>query len=202
MSLVFGEDETDRKAIGELGRALRPDLAPYESRRTPIILVKGRPEAEARKVAAKVANVVRADQTRRTVTAVLAHEDCDAVEPAHTELGRRIEEALAAQLDVPIVAVAPAWEIEAWWFLWPDAVVAVNPQWARPARSGTRVGLLENAKEQLRRAVRGRGKKPPRDFEPSDGPAVAGKVRELGLIDAPDAISDSFGRFRDRLRGA
>jgi len=62
------------------------------------------------------------------------------------------------------------------------------------------LGLVRDAKEALRRALRPKQGKPPRDYEESDGPRIAAKVRELGLIDKLDARRDSFNRFRDAVR--
>ncbi len=198
VALIFGEDDTDREAIRELVSALRPDVPPLQKRRAPLVLVRGRGDAEARKVAASIAKVVAAERVRRPVSVVFAHEDADAVEPAHEPLAKRIEGELAA-VGVPAVAVVPAWEMEAWWYLWPAAVAAVNRSWRPLKRSGS-VGSLENAKESLRRDLRPKtGGKSVRDYTESDGPRIAAQVRSLGLVHTLSASSASFVRFRDHV---
>ena len=197
--LVFGEDDNDKEAAKELMMALRPDFPPVRKRRKPLVLVKGRTEARARKNTADIAKVVRADAKRSDVRIVFAHEDCDDIEPAHLALADRIETYLGKE-GVQAIAVTPAWEMEAWWFLWPDAVVAVNSGWQRPSMSGRQVGLIRDAKEELRRALRPANKgKRTRDYEESDGPKIARKVRELGIVGTLDAQSDSYVRFRDKV---
>lgn len=200
--LVFGEDDNDRRVLEHLVRALRADAPRVERRHKPLVLVRDREAARARKNAADIAAEVRRSGVRHDVKLVIAHQDCDAVEPAHVDLGRTISDQLAG-LAVPVVPATPAWEMEAWFFLWPDAVVAVNHRWRRPAMSGRAVGLIRDAKEAFRRALRPRaGGSPPRDYEESDAPKIAQKVRELGLVDAPDAVSDSFTAFADAIRRA
>ncbi|GMV73039.1 MAG: hypothetical protein AMXMBFR77_28760 [Phycisphaerales bacterium] len=198
--LVFGEDDNDREAVKQLLYALRPDLPTVAKRARPLVLVKGREAAKARKNALDVARVARAERTRSDVRMVFAHQDCDAVEPAHEAIARDIEAHLSAAGERAI-AVVPAWEMEAWWFLWPDAAQAVNPSWARPARTGERVGLIVNAKEALRRALRPKGKRA-RDYEESDGPRIAEQVRLRGEVRRPDAQNASFERFRERVDAA
>lgn len=198
--LVFGEDPNDSKAVAELARALRDDLPHIQPRRRPQVLVKGREKARARKSAADIAHVVHAESKARPSIFVLAHEDCDAIEPAHTALADRIERHLKSE-GVDVVAVTPAWEIEAWWFLWPRALASVNPRWRDPGYAGKHVGLIKHAKETLRRAVRPSGKhSSTRDYHESDSVKIAEFVRTLGLVDAPEARSDSFQRFARELR--
>lgn len=195
--LVFGEDENDREAIAELTRALRPDLPRPQSRRKPQVLVKGRENAKARKNAVDVDKVVRAELVRRRVLFVIAHEDCDAVEPAHLALSERIEAHLANR-GLVAIAATPAWELEAWWFLWPQAALRVNSKWRNPSRRGSATGRIENAKEAWRRALRPTREKT-RDYVESDSPKIARAVRELDIVGDLDARSDSFARFSDLI---
>lgn len=62
--LVFGEDGNDTAAIRELILALRQDASRVETRRTPLVLVKGKDKARDRKNLAEIAAVVKADQRR------------------------------------------------------------------------------------------------------------------------------------------
>ncbi len=199
-TLVFGEDDSDCDAIRELVMALRPDLPPPAKRRKPLVLVKGRAEAMARKNGCEIASVVAAAGVTNRVVAVFAHQDADDVEDAHEALASAIERTLADAKVPDPVGVVPAWEIESWWFLWPAAVAAVHSRWAPLARTG-RVGLIEHAKERLKQDLRPKKKlEKARDFVESDGPRVAAKVRELGIVDATVATSESWLRFSRRVR--
>lgn len=203
VALVFGESENDRKTLDELIGALRPDAPPRASRRKPLVLIRDAGAARARSVAADIASVVAADRVRHDVRAVVTHQDCDAVEPAHVALAERIESSLSAA-GVDAIAATPAWEMEAWLFLWPDAVIAAFPSWRRPdGQSGKSVGRLRDAKEAFRRATRPPGRaRRHRDYEESDCPRIAAKVRELRLVDKLDAKSDSFELFAKKVRRA
>jgi hypothetical protein len=153
--------------------------------------------AEARKKnAANIAAVVKAKAVLADVKVVVAHQDCDAVEPAHEGLADAIKAELEAAGVPNVIAVAPAWEMEAWWFLWPDAVAAVNSRWRRLSRRGNH-GMIQNVKEELRRDLRNQGV---RDYEESDSPKIAAQVRIKGLIGTKRGTSDSFEAFAVRVR--
>jgi hypothetical protein len=92
--LIFGESDNDREALRELSRALRPDLPKLEKRSKPLVLVKGRARANAHENIEKIAAVVRAERVRSDVKLVIAHEDCDQIEPAHEQLADEIERLL------------------------------------------------------------------------------------------------------------
>lgn len=196
--LVFGEDDTDRKAISELVRAIRSDAPKIERRRKPLILMKGRSDAAQSDNAEHVAKVVAADSVRFDVRLVLAHQDCDAIEPAHEDLSLCIEKKLA-DVGAPVIAVTPAFEMEAWWWLWPDALLAVNSKWRRPKRRKAQVGRIENAKEALIRDLRPK-EGATRDYRESDAPLVAAQVREQQIVDRREAQSASFDRFQQALK--
>jgi hypothetical protein len=194
--LVFGEDENDREALKELIIALCPELeARVETRPRPLVLLRDVSPAELPNRARQIADVVAAERVRKDVRCVFAHHDCDDVEPSHEALSRRIEEALA-RAGCPTYAVTPAWELEAWWFMWPLAVKAYQSSWNIPKKyKGTKVGLIVDAKEEFRRAVRPAGKQKRRDYRESDSPLIAKKVRELGIARDPEAQSSSYERF-------
>lgn len=196
--MVFGEDENDRSALAELVRALVPSAPPARTIRKPLVLMKDRAEAERRKNASSIARQVAAQSAAFEVRLVVAHQDCDDYEPAHVALAETIE----SQLDgtgVPVVAATPAWETEAWWYQWPEAVLQVNRRWRDPNRRGTRIGKLQDAKETLRRDLRPKSGTT-RDYRESDGPAIARHVRELGIVDERRVQSASFDRLADRVR--
>jgi len=148
--LVFGEAGTDRRALAELVKALCPDAPNCKPLRRPLVLVKDRERAAQRKNAVDIASQVYVEQEELEVTLVIAHQDCDACEPADQALALDIEQHLG-DLGCPAVAAAPAWEMEAWWYQWPDALLAINRRWRHPNRKGTEIGRVRNAKEQLRR---------------------------------------------------
>lgn len=196
--LIFGEDQNDTESLAWLTHALRNDLPRPQPRRKPQVLVRGREEAKARKNAIGIAEFIKAERCARDVLFVIAHEDCDNVEPAHEVLSSRIERLLSEE-GVNAIAATPAWELEAWWFLWPEAVRSVNRKWRDPSRSGSNVGLIQHAKEELRRALRPQ-RSTTRDYRESDSREIAKMVYELGLVDARDATSDSFARFSESIR--
>lgn len=202
--LVFGEDENDRESIKMLLGALSPDLARrVQTRRHPLVLIKGARPEEVPDRAQRIADAVDAERVRAEVRCVFAHEDCDDVEPAHEHVAAQIESALRA-VGCDAHAVAPAWEMEAWWFLWPDAVKAANPSWRSPNDYvGKNVGMIRDAKEELKRRVVPRGVKSGqhgfRGYRESDAPRIAAEVGKLGLANAPQASSRSYDRFRQSV---
>src|ERR1035438_419027 len=118
--VIFGESENDRKALAALVQGLCPD-AEVRTLRRPLVMLKNASPGSLPKHADRIADVARAENKRQPIRCVFAHEDADAVEPGHQEIAGRIEEALRkAGMPGKIHAVVPAWEIEAWWFLWPD----------------------------------------------------------------------------------
>jgi hypothetical protein len=114
------------------------------------------------------------------------------------------------------VGVTPAWEIEAWWLVFPDAVVAVVDGWREPKDwLGKDVGKLENAKEALAKSVRPTGgRRKPRDYHEADSIEIANIVVKLNLLPSFEGDhrttpgkgvattrtrSLSFGAFRRKL---
>jgi hypothetical protein len=200
--LVFGESEHDRRAIVRLVGAMRPDLKrAVEARRQPLVLIKGALPPRAKANAEEIARKVAEENGARTVLAVLAHQDCDRVEPAHEEVGARIESELRL-CGCHVVAVAPAWEIEAWWMIFPEAVGKVVQGWRDPTDwLGRDVGQVENAKEALAVAVQPRPKrrKPPRPYEEHDSIAIAENIAAGDLLRTFDrGYRVTAGRVRTR----
>jgi hypothetical protein len=130
------------------------------------------------------------------VVAVFAHEDSDAVEPAHVQLEQRIRDAFAAR-GYDVNPAVPAWEMEAWLMQWPEAFKAYRPKWRSiDAYRGRHLGLIVNAKETLTRALRpAPSAGNVRDYRESDSPALAALVTTRGLIGTPSGRSDSFTSF-------
>jgi hypothetical protein len=216
--LVFGESDHDRKAVGQLAAGLRPDFAgKIEARRAPLVLIKNARPDKARSNAEDLARLVKQESAARDVVAVLAHEDCDATEPAHVAIASKIERELAAAgCPGAHVAVTPAWEIEAWWLVFPDAVREVVAGWRAPDDwLGKDVGQVRNAKETLTTALRRtRGGRAVRDYHEADSIEIARHVVRLDLLASFDGDhrettgkgvavtrtrSASFGAFRRKV---
>jgi hypothetical protein len=213
--LVFGESEHDRRAIKRLVEGLRPDLVGLvEERRQPLVLIKGALPERARSNAEKIAGIAKIEARTRLVAAVLAHEDCDAIEPEHVRVAAKLEKELSDAGCPNPVAVAPAWETETWWLIFPEAVGKVVQGWREPDDwLGKDVGRVENAKEKLAKAVQPRPprKSAPRAYQERDSIAIAQNVVADGLLPSFDGVhrgtphpsgstrrtrSESFGQFR------
>lgn len=199
--VIFGESENDRKAIATLVRALCPN-ARTKIARSPLVLIKNAPPSDAPSRARRVAATVRAIEARDSVKCVFAHEDADTTEPGHLPVAERIEQALQeAGTPGKVHAVVPAWEIEAWWFLWPEAVATCYERWVEPSTT-TPAGRIENAKERLGRAVRPAGltsaeRKNFPDYRESDSIKIAEAIAANGKADEPAlGVSRSYDRFR------
>lgn len=194
--LVFCEDKNDADSLVELTAAIWPAAPKISYARKPLVLIRDAPTAEARKKnAAGVAAVVKAKSVVANVQLVVAHQDCDAVEPAHHALADSIRRELESEGVPNVIAVTPAWEIEAWWYLWPSAVASVNSKWKPLNRKGNH-GMIQNVKEELRRDLRAKGV---RDYEESDCVKIATQVRAKQLIGTKVGACASFDAFAARV---
>jgi hypothetical protein len=135
---------------------------------------------------------------------VLVHEDCDDVEPAHEAVAKRYQD----EVDDPgyrVHPVIPAWELEAWWLLWPKALPGYRESWREPTEyRGKHVGKLPDAKERLKKAVQPRNLKAAerarfRGYEERDSPGIAAVVRKRGWLTKPEGRSDSYAHFRREI---
>jgi hypothetical protein len=200
--LVFGEDENDTKSIRELIEALRSDLVgKVQTRRAPLVLIRDARPEDVPERARRIADAVDISRATHDIVCVFAHEDRDDFEPKHEETCMKIEEAME-KVGCPTHAVVPAWELEAWWFMWPDAVQAVRPKsWRAPDDYlGRQVGKIKDAKGELKKKVVPKDLKPERrkgfqTYAESDSPAIARQVRERKLARQPGATSRSYTRF-------
>lgn len=202
--VIFGESENDTRTIGELFRALRPDFTgTIKPLRDPPLLIKDASPRNLPKRANVLAAIVRSEAVTARVVCVLAHEDCDAVEPAHTRISEKIE-SLFREEGITAQAATPAWEMEAWLFLWPEASKRYKPRWRRPDNyNGSNVGMLTDAKEKFIRTLRpsrAADRARVRDYRESDSAMIAAKVRELEIIDSLSATSNSYERFRNEVK--
>lgn len=205
VALVYGESLFDTRAICELIEAMAPKWERrVQARRDPPIEVKNAKLQDLPRRSDRLAGALATERVAHEVACVFAHEDCDDVEPAHRSLTTRIESVLG-QIGVPVFAVTPAWETEAWWFMWPDAVAAVRPSWRAPDDYvGRNVGLIRDAKETLQNAVVPTGlnrtqKRKFRSYQETDAPDIARSVRKRGEVRSPRAKSESFAYFATRV---
>jgi len=207
--LAFGESHTDTHALKELVAALRPDLPVVAPRRQPIILARTAARPKKATVADRIENVVRAEQVQAEVIAVLAQRDLDAcdprdsaAEPLPSEEDLRASLSAVAKCGPIVVTIVTAWEMEAWWFLWPRQVAAHRPGWRKlHDRSGQRVDRIDNAKEALVRALRPSGRVRVPDYSETDGPHIAAGVREAGAVRTPMGRSLAYEAFVTAIDG-
>lgn len=194
--LVFGENENDTKTLAHLLRALRPDADwTVEPRKRPPVLIKDAKLEDLPSRVERILAVVRAEEVSSEIIAFFAHEDCDAVEPAHEELAAKMRNAFRG-CKYQVEPAVPAWETEAWLMQWPDAFPLHVQGWPSvDSYRGRRVGLIVNAKEDLVRALRTR--QGGREYRESDAPHLAHVVAEHGWARAPRARSDSYLAFVD-----
>jgi hypothetical protein len=199
--LVFGESENDRGVIQELFYALCPDFeGTVRQIRKPQVLIRDCHVDRIPDRLKMIGSLIDAERVTNDVICIFAHEDCDAVEPAHLEVSHKIERAFS-EAGYHIHAVTPAWETESWLFLWPDAIAEYRPSWRRVDKyAGKNVGMIQNAKEELGNAVKPSSRvQSYRAYRESDAPLIAQKVRELGLANSPRAKSASYDRFRENV---
>jgi hypothetical protein len=200
--LIYGESENDTKSIRELISALRPELASLvQVRRQPHVLIRDARPEDVPDRAQQISDAVDAERAANDIVCIFAHEDCDGFEPRHEAVCRKIEDALA-KAGCSAHAVVPAWEMEAWWFLWPEAVQAVRPKsWRAPDDYvGAEVGRIKDAKEELGRKIIPKRLPPEKHktfphYQESDSPPIAQQVRQKGLARKPQAKSASYERF-------
>jgi hypothetical protein len=174
--LVFGENINDARAIAELVMAANPRLTGrVRARPRPTSLTRGAGERAVRNWVLEIGAVVRATRAVGTpVAAVVVHRDADC-----PDVGGTVEAELKAELtSVAGLPAVPVQTIEAWWFLFPDAVEAVRPIAWRGSlpRSPRDVEAIARPKEELQRLTRRGGSA---EYAESDSPFIAQKIREL-----------------------
>ncbi len=198
--LVFGESQNDCAAIKHLIRAIRPDLPDCETRREPVVLARRTAQQKKLSWAEKIEKLRRAEQVRREVVAIVVHRDCDAIEPAHESEDRALRKELSV-VQSRLVTATPAFELEAWWYLWPDAVARVRSCWRKLDPRGKNCGHIENVKQKLIKDLRPRGSaRSCPEYVESNGVTIALHVQEQKSTDKFAAISESFNAFREQIR--
>lgn len=194
--LVFGENRNDSRSVRELLLAANATL---DERRVkalpkPMSLTRDAKPDAVRKWVDQLDKAVRGHQATGPVSAVVVHRDADG-----PDLTGTVEAALTQQIScIGGKSVVPVQMIEAWWFLFPDAIEAVRPAaWrGRIPRKQHDVELIAKPKDELRRATR--TKRAP-EYSEADSPVIAGHVRRLGL--RPLHPCASYDRMTTMARG-
>lgn len=194
--LVVGEsgqsnDLYDSQAVKLLIEAHRPDWVVQASKK-PAVLAKGKARATAR-AADRVAKLYRQASRARAIDCVFNQADTDAVEPSHEKAAADIEKALA-DAGCPGHAVVCAWELEAWFFLWPEAIEATRSVWSVPnGLRGRDVGQLNDPKSLMRTEVLMKGAKPQLAYQEKHAPEIADQIKSR--LGDRNGKSLSFDRF-------
>lgn len=197
--LAFGESENDTRSLKHLISALRPDLPAVETRKYPLILSRGASDNKRSSAMDKIAKIIAAQSVTHQVISVIAHRDCDAVEPAHEKnRAALLEDMRAHHLPQPIAAT-PAFEMEAWWFLWPSALAATRPCWNKIKPRGD-VGQIVDAKNELCQSLKreGGGNRCP-GYTESDSLKIAENVKNLNIVNKRSGRSQSFDDFAEQV---
>lgn len=197
--LIFGESPNDTNALKSIVEALRPELPLVEPRKKPIVLAKGAHQAKRQSNIEGLVKVVSAQTVTHKVISVIAHRDCDDIEPVHvTNCTSLLDEMKAHGLPQP-VAATPAYEIEAWWFLWPGALAATRPCWNAIRPRGS-VGTIRDPKSKLTSELRPKSKNARcPDYTESDSPRIAANIKTLNLVHNRQGRSDSFEQFARQI---
>lgn len=97
---------------------------------------------------------------------------------------------------VPAVA---AWELEAWWYLFPDTVGDTRATWRAPTQHvGRDTGMVESPKEKLQRDVRPAGMTratPFVTYSEAGSEAIARVIVDGGHLQRPRATSMIWSAF-------
>lgn len=200
--LIFGEDHNDCTAIAFLVKALLPkgNRLNVKAMRRPIVLSRGAALKKRGKMATEIAGFARGLENVGKKVTVVAHRDCDQVEPAHLDHASQLKADLVEAGVSSAVAAAPAWEIETWWMLFPKAIQEVRPSWRHVDYGSQHVGKFENSKERLTRDLRPTNKAGCRDYHESDGAKIAEMVaKDDSHLISCKARSDSFNLFKEHL---
>jgi hypothetical protein len=193
--LVFGESINDSASIAELLVAANPTLAGrVRPRPRPVSLTRQARSTAIGRWTEELRQVVRATEAAGTaVRAVVVHRDADGPDPA-----ARVASELAVQLTpIPGQPAVPVQAMEAWWFLFPDAVEAARPRaWKdRLPRSQQDVETIRQPKAKLRRLTRA-GNAP--EYAEADSQVIAKYIRSHSPPQY--GSSASFQRFTTMAR--
>ena len=176
--LVFGESVNDSKSIMHLLIAANASLSHrVHARPRPMSLTREAKPDAVRSWADELQLAVRAFKAANgRVAAVVIHRDADGSDP-----DGNVAIALAQQLaSIDGQPVVPVQAIEAWWFLFPEAVEAVRLRaWKdKLSRVGRDVELINQPKKALQQTTS--SKRIP-GYSESDSPTIAAYIREKAL---------------------
>jgi hypothetical protein len=190
--LVFGESRNDSDSIAALVLSANPRLqGRVRALPRPTSLTRTAGTAAVRRWVDEIEMAIRAHEAARgPVTAVLVHRDADRADPSET-VAATLRQQLASSAGHPVV---PVQAMEAWWFLFPDAVEAVRPRAWRGCMPRRRrdVEGIDRPKHELIARTAAKGGVP---YTEADSPAIARKIREQGS--EPHGYSVSYGRLTD-----
>jgi hypothetical protein len=177
--LVFGESVNDSQSILYLLIAANTSLAGrVRFLRRPASLTREAKLDTIRDWVDELRRTVQAfEVVNGRVAAVVVHRDADGHDPSGA-VAADLAQQLAALNGHPVV---PVQAIEAWWFLFPDAVEAVRPRaWkGKLPRQPRNVELIDRPKKALQQVTQGR--RAP-EYAESDSPIIAAYIREKSLI--------------------
>jgi hypothetical protein len=190
--LVFGESRNDSDSIAELVIAANPSLrGRVRPLPRPTSLTRTAGALAVRRWVDDIATAIRGHQAvQGPVTAVLVHRDADGPDPGET-VAAALQCQLASLGGHPVV---PVQAMEAWWFLFPDAVEAVRPGVWRNCMPRRRrdVETIDQPKHEL---IRRTGARKGAPYAEADSPAIARKVREQAQ--EPLGTSVSYRRLTE-----
>lgn len=188
--MVFGESINDSTSVAHLLLAANPDLAGrVRARPKPTSLTReARPPAVQTWVARLRQTVRAVEAAGDRVAAVVVHRDADGPDPT----GRVAADLTSQLVEFDGRAVVPVQAIEAWWFLFPDAVEAVRPgAWkGKLPKKKQDVELIDRPKHALQQATRTRRGV---EYAEADSPVIAKRIRDKTL--QPLCDCRSYGRL-------
>ncbi|MER5970193.1 hypothetical protein ABT112_10740 [Streptomyces sp. NPDC002055] len=198
--VLAGESSNDRRILAAFIKALHPELA-----RTVVLTEISDPVRLRKKSGSELATAAgilvnkargKAKLKKGDLVGIAIHEDMDACPgPAYDNARRMVSSALtnAAGSCESVYALAAA-ESEAWLLLFPDAFPLHRPSWKLPASwEGRDTARRQKPKEDLEAELNS-----PR-FRESDGPEIATKALEHGLIEQPKGTNRSYSEFASDL---
>jgi hypothetical protein len=90
-----------------------------------------------------IEKLIKAESVKAKIVAIIAHRDLDNTETsADSTVENSSEAALSSSLrqvresGVAVIPAVPAWELEAWWFMWPDQVAKHRAGWRQDGKAG------------------------------------------------------------------
>ncbi len=200
--LLYGESPNDTHALENLIIGLLPlnKSITFRKLRNPVILSHKAQQRKRAAIGKLIAAVERAERSRYGCVVVVAHRDCDAIEPAHvTNSNALVADMKACGVD-RVVAATPAWCIETWWMQFSSEVAKVRPCWNSINFKSLSLGHIADAKKMFARAVRNPARKSCPEYSESDSISIAEQIKISGAARHPVRLaSGSLTLFRERL---